>query len=530
MCSGILLWTARQQRSARVSVRIRWRSERILRAALLPTNSREYAPNWQFPNGSQSAVLRYASALVAVVISFCVRAALDPWLFADRGFIVFLPAIALIAYTTGLGPSIVAAVLSGVTVWYFFIPPFHTFKLDADGAVGLFTFVLGSVVTIVLVHRLRTERESALVNLANMARLSRLSQQLVRERTDVNECLNEVLETAIAISGADKGNVQLLNTTSGTLTIAAQRGFNDTFLIFFENVHDAASSACAAAMRSVAQVIVEDVLTSEVFAGQSSQKVLLDSDVRAVIATPLTSSTGQLMGMVSTHFSKPLRPSERQLYFVELLARQTADYLERKRAEDIQNTLNREVQHRSNNLLAVIQAMAHRSLWGHYSLAQAREIFEARLQALARANRQLIKSNWRGVNLREIVHSELEPFADRINVEGMDVLLNPKNAQNFALALHELATNAAKYGALAVESGKVKVSWSVTQENKESSMKFKWQESGGLAVFAPTRRGFGTTLLKTAFPNIVLDYAIEGFNCQTDVLLGDVGPGEIAAS
>jgi two-component sensor histidine kinase len=96
--------------------------------------------------------------------------------------------------------------------------------------------------------------------------------------------------------------------------------------------------------------------------------------------------------------------------------------------------------------------------------------------------------------------------------------------------LHELATNAAKYGALSVESGKVKVSWSVAHENKKSSMKFRWQESGGPAVVAPTRRGFGTTLLQTAFANIVLDYAIEGFNCQTDVLLGDVEPGEIAAS
>jgi two-component sensor histidine kinase len=487
-------------------------------------------PTWQFPKGLRSAVLCYASALAAVVISFCLREALDPWLSADRGFIVFLPAIALIAYTVGLVPAIVAAVLSGVTVWYFFIPPFHVFKLDADGAVGLFTFVLGSAVTIALVHRLRTARESAQVDLANMARLSRLSQKLVRDGTDANECLNEVVETAIAISAADKGNVQLLNTNSGTLTIAAQRGFSDAFLIFFANVHDAASSACAAAMRSGAQVIVEDVLTSEVFVGQPSQKVLLDADVRAVISTPLTSSTGQLLGMVSTHFSKLHRPSEQQSYLMELLARQTADYLERKRAEDIQNTLNLEVQHRSNNLLAVIQAMAHRSLSGDYSLAQARDIFEARLQALARANRQLIKSNWRGVNLREIVRSELEPFADRINVEGMDVLLNPKNAQNFALALHELATNAAKYGGLSRESGRVKVSWSITHENKENSMKFTWQESGGPAVVAPIRCGFGTTLLKMAFPNVVLDYPIEGFNCRTDVLLGDVKPGEIAAS
>lgn len=87
---------------------------------------------------------------------------------------------------------------------------------------------------------------------------------------------------------------------------------------------------------------------------------------------------------------------------MDLLARQTADYLERKRAEEVEQYLVREVQHRSNNLLSVIQAIAHRSLSGEYSLADAKAAFEARLQALARANRQLTRSSWSGVDLTDI--------------------------------------------------------------------------------------------------------------------------------
>ena len=133
-----------------------------------------------------------------------------------------------------------------------------------------------------------------------------------------------------------------------------------------------------------------------------------------------------MLGIVSTFFDTPHHPSERELRLMDLLARQTADYLERKHAERIQKTLIGEIQHRSNNLLAIIQAIAHRSLSGEGSLSEAGKAFEARLQALARANRELIKSNWSGVNLKEIVRLELEPFAERTLVEGTDVKVSSR--------------------------------------------------------------------------------------------------------
>jgi GAF domain-containing protein len=102
-------------------------------------------------------------------------------------------------------------------------------------------------------------------------------------------------------------------------------------LNFFASVRDDAS-ACAAALRSSERVIVQDVRESKLFAGQPSKDVLIDAGVRGVTATPLIASTGNLLGMISMHFATPHRPSERELNLIDILARQTADYLEGKRA------------------------------------------------------------------------------------------------------------------------------------------------------------------------------------------------------
>ncbi len=134
-----------------------------------------------------------------------------------------------------------------------------------------------------------------------------------------------------------------------------------------------------------------------------------------------------------------------------MLARQTADYLERKRAEQIEKTLVRELNHRCNNLLAVIQAIANRSLSEDYTVDEARTAFVARLHALARANRRIMKSDWSSVELRQLKTS--------VTVEGPPVTIPPHDAQNLSLATHELVTNASKYGALSSAAGHVHVSW-----------------------------------------------------------------------
>ena len=351
--------------------------------------------------------------------------------------------------------------------------------------------------------------------LEDMRRLNELSTLLVREENKFETCYDEITKTAVAISGADKGNLQLFDETSGSLRIVAQQGFGEEFLKFFESVDDHAAASCGTAMASNEQVIVDDVLTSEIFIDQPAQKVLLAARVRAVISTPLRSSKGNLLGVISTHFSCAGHPSERQLRLTNILARQAADYLERKHSEQVQQTILRELQHRSNNLLAVIQSIAQRSLAGDHS----RKAFEARLQALARVNRALLKSNWGGVGLTQLVRSEMEAFSRHATIRGVSVLLSPQQAQNFTLALHELATNSAKYGALSKTTGKIEVSWTIEPTQSGSVLKFRWQESGGPTVEPPEGQGFGTQLLKAVFSDVRLEYPLEGLRCEIEVRL-----------
>jgi two-component sensor histidine kinase len=499
----------------------------------------------RFPRLPHSAGVRYAIALVAFALSLALRDATDPWLSPDRGFILFVPAIILTTFFAGLGPAILTALLSGVALRYFFLPPFHSFSFGLDAAVGLATFALVSAVGIALVQwlretiaRLEAERaraealahqraeaeERIAADLADMTRLNQLSDLLVREKGDVKECLDKILDTAIAICRADKGNIQLFDTQSGALTIAARRGFDAPFLNFFAHVRDDAA-ACSMAMRSAARVIVEDVMTSEIFVGEASQQVLIDAGVRAVISSPLISSTQVLLGMISTHFATRHAPHERELRFMDLLTRQAADYLERRRAHEIEKSLIREVQHRSNNLLAVVQAIASRSLSGDHSLAQAGKAFEARLQALARSNRQLTKSDWTGVDLHEIVRAELQVFADRTAVNGTNVMVSPQSAQSLSLGLHELVTNAAKYGALSNGSGKVEISWVPGAKGNARILDFRWAERGGPPAVPPARHGFGTSLLKTLFADVHFDYGVDGLNCTFTLSLGRPRPG-----
>jgi len=200
------------------------------------------------------------------------------------------------------------------------------------------------------------------------------------------------------------------------------------------------------------------------------------------------------------------------------------DISQHKAAQEKEKLLVRELQHRSNNLLAVVQTIAQRSLSGAASLPEAKSRFEARLHALARANGRVTNSNWTGVPLAEIVRSELEPFAARIKIEGPEVVLGPRYAQDVSLAVHELMTNAVKYGALSCPGGSVVVSWRLMANGGGQVLQFRWREHGGPPVVPPTREGFGTLLLKTVLVGARLNYAAAGLSYEVELSLNEIEP------
>jgi PAS domain S-box-containing protein len=174
--------------------------------------------------------------------------------------------------------------------------------------------------------------EHSAADLKAMRRLNEIGAYCAVEANDVASCLEEVLKVAIEITGADKGNIQLLDNETNALTIATQSGFEDPFVEFFESVATA-DTACGVALLTKQRVIVEDITESEIYAGTPSLTAMREADILAVQSLPLMSSSEQVLGVISTHFSNAHRPSEQELRLMDLLARQTADYLERKRVE-----------------------------------------------------------------------------------------------------------------------------------------------------------------------------------------------------
>jgi two-component sensor histidine kinase len=169
---------------------------------------------------------------------------------------------------------------------------------------------------------------------------------------------------------------------------------------------------------------------------------------------------------------------------------------ELSKAQSHQELLVRELQHRTQNLFAAIQAIISRSLGEGQTVPQAKHVITARLQALARTHAILAGAAWEGAPLREILKREFgEDLADSVDVHGCDILINADAANQFALIIHELATNALKYGALSLTGGRISIAGNVEQANGAAQFSLLWGESGGPPVTNPTRKGFGSVIL-----------------------------------
>jgi two-component sensor histidine kinase len=174
-----------------------------------------------------------------------------------------------------------------------------------------------------------------------------------------------------------------------------------------------------------------------------------------------------------------------------------------------------EMKHRVKNTLAMVQAFANQTL--RSVPKEERETFGGRLRALAGAYELLTSETWNRAEIRRVVEQALEPFAvQRIAIEGPDCAVNAANASHLTLALHELATNAVKYGALSNAEGRVHIDW---LPEGGSHARLTWRESGGPAVPPPERKGFGSTLIELVLENVRLEYAPGGVVCVMHVPL-----------
>jgi two-component sensor histidine kinase len=366
------------------------------------------------------------------------------------------------------------------------------------------------------------EAETETADQANHARLLQdISTSLIREN-DINALYERIVDGAMALMDADFGSMQEFQPERNELLLLAWRGFHPESASFWDRVGlDSVHTTCGVAFNSSQRIIVSDVEDCDYMQGSADLDHYRLSGMRAMQSTPLVSRSGELLGMISTHWRASHHPSENALQLLDVLARQAADLIERTRSEARILLLANEAEHRAKNILATVQAMVKLS---HADTADGlKTSIYGRIQALANVHRLFAESRWNGADLHTLAHEELSPFQvegdGRVQVEGVKVTLKPDVAQVMGIAFHELSTNSVKYGALSTPGGRIHVSWFV--ETPEC-LKLQWTETGGPAVTAPSRQGFGTHILTNMISHslrgdVQFDWRASGLVCKISI-------------
>lgn len=178
------------------------------------------------------------------------------------------------------------------------------------------------------------------------------------------------------------------------------------------------------------------------------------------------------------------------------------DISEQKQREEHIRFISNELSHRTKNLLAVVMAVANQTAQYAEDVKQYQKRFSERLRSLAHCHELLLRESWQGASFHDLVAAQMEPFAEskasRVHVAGPAIILRPEAVQHLGLALHELATNASKHGALSGEQGEVSIQWQL--DERADRVRVHWRESGGPTVTAPERRGFGHVVIEQIVP------------------------------
>ncbi|MBK5961408.1 hypothetical protein CCR97_24850 [Rhodoplanes elegans] len=332
----------------------------------------------------------------------------------------------------------------------------------------------------------------------------------IRELVDVRQAF----ETAAAIvRERNAAKAELERTTALLAAVSAS-----TPDLIYAKDRDSRMLIANAAVLAVIGKPLTEVQGRNDFYGDPAQATAIRANDRAVMETgetqkleeTFTSPDGVTRVFLST--KSPLRDATGAV--IGLVGVST-DITDRKRREEHVELLMHELSHRTKNLLAVIQALARQLMRSSTDTADFEQKFMARIQALARAHDLLVQQHWQGAPLADVVGAQLWPFVGsergRVTLDGPPLMLRLEAVQNLSLVLHELATNASKYGALSVPTGTIAIRWRIDGDQ----LVLTWCEAGGPPVTPPTRRGFGHTIIERLLAQgleseVTLDYPPAG--------------------
>lgn len=323
---------------------------------------------------------------------------------------------------------------------------------------------------------------------------------------------------------------------------------DEKYLQQFLSIHGIASKSCreeSPLAEMLAQQPWTVVLTQEAFTPRNIEIIGASlagqpewSDIPFIVLLDPDKQTNTSVSTLQTLLpSKHLTLMQRPIRTAELLtgiqsclsARRkqlhVRDYLE------MQETMQRELNHRVKNILSNVFAVYHMTIRQSPSLEAFREMFEGRLSALVRVHSILAASGFQSTRLADIAAQTLAPYAsaqaqDRVRTGGDDLSVGPSSATTIGLCIHELATNAAKYGAFSVAEGCVSLTWRIAETGDEPAAELVWEESRGPAVVKPTRQGFGTMFVRSAVRglrgHVEFHFLPSGLRCEFRVPLSSL--------
>jgi PAS domain S-box-containing protein len=388
-----------------------------------------------------------------------------------------------------------------------------------------------------------TEHQRVAESLAEeKARLETLNRTvaLVSAELDLERLVQTVTEAGVSLTGAKFGAFfyNVTDAKGESMTLYTIAGVPREHFSQFPNPR--ATHVFSPTFRGEDPVRSDDILADERYGRNHPYNGMPAGHlpVRSYLAVPVKSRSGEVLGGLFFGHPEPSRFTERHQELVIGVAGQAAigidnarlfeaaqrEIAERRAAESHRELLINELNHRVKNTLATVQSVAAQTLRTGQIESDVRERLDARLMALSDAHNLLTEHNWQGASLDEVVEMALRPYrADgdsRFAVDGPPVALSPKTALAFAMSLHELATNAAKYGALSSNEGRVELRW-VIDGDTGSRLRMIWSERGGPLVKPPSRKGFGTRLIQRGLAaelggSVSLDYAEAGLVCTID--------------
>jgi PAS domain S-box-containing protein len=347
-------------------------------------------------------------------------------------------------------------------------------------------------------------------HMAEQAALYRLTERLHRAKSH-DEIHAAALDAIVEALGCSRASILLFDKTA-VMRFVAWRGLSDEYRQAVEG-----HSPWTASMSDPLPILVDDVARSEL--PQELRRVVAAEGVGALAFVPLITGAG-LIGKFMAYYDVPHAFSQTECDLALTIARQLGFSIDRKETEQQRALLVAELSHRVKNTLATVVSIARQSFSTNPDAEEAQRSFNARIRGLAQTHGRLAEANWSGISLHTMFGDELAPYrhddGSNVRVSGPEVTLTPKQALTLGMAAHELATNAAKYGALSSGAGKVEVGWNVNRA--KGMLEIRWTERGGPPVVPPSRRGFGRLLIERVLAadlggKVTMDFAESGLAC-----------------